>query len=125
MLFTSPEFLFYFLPVIFGLYRILPGVRAQNIFLLTASGFFYFWGETWQIMALLFTVISAYFAAILIEGARSDRRRKTICASVVVLNVVFLIIFKYAGFAAASLRWWLSLLGTRYTLGVPKIPLPL
>ena len=44
LLFSSPIFLFVFLPVLLGLYA-LAGPRYRNLVLLTASLLFYAWGE--------------------------------------------------------------------------------
>ena len=44
MVFSSPIFLFVFLPLTLGLYYLLPR-SAKNLFLLVASLVFYAWGE--------------------------------------------------------------------------------
>ncbi len=46
MLFSSPIFLFAFLPVFLGLYFALPTIRLRNALLLAGSLLFYAWGET-------------------------------------------------------------------------------
>lgn len=44
MVFSSPLFLFLFLPVVLTVYFLLPGLRARNSWLLLVSLFFYAWG---------------------------------------------------------------------------------
>ena len=44
MLFSSITFIYYFLPIVLGIYFIVPK-RVKNIVLLLASFIFYFWGE--------------------------------------------------------------------------------
>ena len=44
MVFNSAIFLFAFLPVLYGVYRLVPGVRAKNAVLLVFSLAFYCFG---------------------------------------------------------------------------------
>ena len=53
MVFSSPLFLFLFLPVVLTVYFLLPGLRARNGWLLCVSLFFYAWGELAFIFLLL------------------------------------------------------------------------
>ena len=52
MAFSSISFLFYFLPLFFIIYYLIPA-RAKNVVLLAGSLFFYAWGEPRWILLLL------------------------------------------------------------------------
>ena len=52
MLFTSPVFLFLFLPILLVLHYFTP-IRFRNVLLLIASLFFYAWGETLYVLLML------------------------------------------------------------------------
>ena len=52
MVFSSPTFLFLFLPLVLGLHCVLPA-RARNPLLLAASLFFYAWGELGYVAVML------------------------------------------------------------------------
>ena len=45
MVFSSTIFLFAFFPVTFIIYKLLPSIKSQNIFLVIASLVFYAYGE--------------------------------------------------------------------------------
>ena len=57
MVFSSPLFLFLFLPVVLTVYFLLPGLRARNTWLLLVSLFFYAWGEVGFILLLLVSTL--------------------------------------------------------------------
>lgn len=57
MVFSSPIFLFLFLPVVLAVYFLLPGLRARNTWLLLVSLFFYAWGEVGFILLLLVSTL--------------------------------------------------------------------
>ena len=56
MVFSSPIFLFCFLPVVYIIYRILPGIRARNGWLAVASLVFYAFGQPLYLPLLLLSV---------------------------------------------------------------------
>src|SRR5579871_108769 len=60
MLFSSNVFLFLFLPIVLGLYFLLP-VSARNLFLLAASLFFYAWGLPWLMIVMVASIAANYF----------------------------------------------------------------
>ena len=53
MVFSSMVFLCIFLPVVFALHLILPGIRAKNVMLLIASLLFYGYGEPVFLLMLI------------------------------------------------------------------------
>ena len=120
MVFSSTVFMFIFLPAVFLLSYVLPGIKAKNILLTAASLFFYAWGEPVYVLLMLFSVSINYLLA-LPAGKRelTDRRRKTMVALTVIFNVGLLALFKYTAFVVSTI----NLFGAGLT--VPEIPLPI
>ncbi len=130
MVFSSIIFLFYFLPLMLGVYYLLclPSIRAgrpvwlrpANAFLLLTSLLFYFWGETYLIWIMLVSTLVNYVAGLVIASdfaggcARAPgpgpRTRKQTVALVVAVgaSLGFLAFFKYAGLGARSAQWVLG-----------------
>ncbi len=78
-------------------------IRAQNLWLLGASYFFYGWWE-WFFLTLIFTsTMIDYASAIGIENARSTIRRKFFLGLSVTANLGLLFTMKYFDFFAGSL----------------------
>lgn len=119
MVFSSATFLFIFFPLILILNIVLPS-KYRNGVLLFASLFFYAWGEPVFIVLLLVSIIMNYFCGIGIGKGREKNKGKSYLALAVVLNVLMLVIFKYANFLAESLS---AISGT--TNNISNIPLPL
>ncbi|MCS6849612.1 MAG: MBOAT family protein [Gemmataceae bacterium] len=115
MLFSSPLFLFRFLPFVLALQFVLPRA-SHNLLLLTASLVFYAWGEPIGV-GLLVGCIAVNFGFGQWLGRRS---RRWILSLAVIVNLGVLIAFKYAHFLGDNLG---LLLGQR--LEVPTLPLPL
>jgi len=100
MVFSSPLFLFLFLPVVLTLYWAIPGLRARNYWLLLASLIFYAWGEVTFIFLLLGSTLGNYFLGRWIERHDDPQRRKFAVGLAVTLNIGLLAFFKYANFVA-------------------------
>lgn len=98
MVFSSVEFIYFFLPVaIFG-HFILPK-RYKNAWLFLTGLIFYSFGEPIWALLLLLSCIINYSAGLIInkyEGNAKKRRAALICD--VILNLAMLCIFKYTGF---------------------------
>lgn len=100
MVFSSIEFLFFFLPISIGLYFLVPAA-ARNAALLIASFGFYLWGSGALVLILVVSIILNYgFGALAARGhATGDRRLKALgIAGAVVGNLAILGYFKYANF---------------------------
>ena len=104
-------FMCIFLPVVFILHCILPGIRLKNALLLLASVLFYAYGEPVYIILLFVSTLLNYFCACLIE---SSKYKKVILTLAVICNLGILIVFKYTDF----------ILGTVNTLTGLHLPLP-
>ena len=124
MVFSSPLFLFLFLPVVLTVYFLLPGLRARNGWLLFVSLFFYAWGEVGFILLLLISTLVNFELGKWVERTEEIPRRKRAVAVAVIVNVGFLAFFKYAGLVVASVNLPLAFFGLA-TLPVPHIALPI
>jgi alginate O-acetyltransferase complex protein AlgI len=78
MVFSSPTFLFLFLPLTLLGYVSAPA-RLRNAWLLAASMLFYFWGAGGQIAVLLYVSLISFFGALI--GWRAGRRAQAAEAS--------------------------------------------
>lgn len=106
MVFTSPIFLFYFLPLVLAGYYALP--RSQrNTFLALSSYVFYGWWNPWYVFLMLGSTVVDWFCGIAItrEGATEGQRRAGVATSVAV-NLGLLGFFKYSMFFQEN---WLRL----------------
>jgi len=124
MVFSSPLFLFLFLPVVLAVYFLLPGLRARNHWLLFVSLLFYAWGEVGFILLLLVSTLANFELGKWVERSEKDSKRKLAVAVAVAVNVGFLAFFKYAGLVVASLNAVLRLAGVA-ALPVPHVALPI
>ena len=115
MLFSSPVFLFAFLPIVY-LINLKCSVKLSNAVLLVASLFFYAWGEPVYIFLLLFSVAVNYLLTLFMIKSH----KKSAFAFSIIFNLSLLIVFKYAGFFVQVLNSALGL-----NLAVPNIRLPL
>jgi alginate O-acetyltransferase complex protein AlgI len=124
MVFSSPIFLFLFLPLALTVYALLPGIRAKNFWLLLMSLVFYAWGEVFFIFLLLASTLINYFLGIWVDRSEEPGRRKLAVAVAVCANIGLLAFFKYADFVVATLNLLLHQLGTA-PFPQPNIPLPI
>ena len=118
MVFSSMVFLCIFLPVVFLLHLLLPGIRAKNGMLLLASLAFYAYGEPVYVILMIASAFVNYLSALLIE--RNPAGKKAVMAVNVILNLGVLVLFKYTGFLAESVN---TIFGT--AIPVPSIRLPI
>ncbi|MBN1775090.1 MAG: MBOAT family protein [Clostridiales bacterium] len=120
MVFSSPIFLFVFLPFVFLLNKLLPQ-RFRNTFLLLVSLIFYAWGEPIYIVLMLLSVSVNYGMALLM-GPKEDRtsRARLWLVLSIVFNIGMLFVFKYANFFTDNVNW---LLGTAIEIPVIRLPI--
>ncbi len=91
MIFSSILFLMYFLPLVLGVYYIVPD-KFKNSILLIFSLIFYAWGEPVYICLMAFSIVFNYICGLYVEG------RKNILVLSVVGNLAGLLFFKYTNF---------------------------
>jgi alginate O-acetyltransferase complex protein AlgI len=119
MLFSSVEFLFYFLPIFLIVYYLIP---ARNAFLLFASIVFYAWGEMRYLYVLFAYILINYCFGLLVS--RSVANQHWWVRLGVLANLALLIYFKYLGFITDQLNAILPHIGWQ-AIAVPSIALPL
>ena len=123
MVFSSLEFLFYFLPVVLGVYFLVPrgrDCRWRNLVLLVFSLAFYAWGEPVYVLLMIFSILMDYGLGLWMERekTRPGGRPRLVLVVSVVLNLALLGFFKYTDFLIGTIN---SLTGA----GIPLLNLPL
>ena len=120
MVFSSPFFVYIFLPLILLLYFAVKNSTWRRGILLVFSLFFYAWGEPVYLFLMLFSALINYVFGLLVGKGKTPAARKLAVAGGVILNLAMLGVFKYAGFAVESIN---AVLGS--SIPVPAIVLPL
>ncbi|MEP4598553.1 MAG: MBOAT family protein, partial [Cyclobacteriaceae bacterium] len=125
MLFNSIEFAI-FLPLIFVLYWAIGPrhVKAQNVLLLVASYIFYGWWD-WRFLALIFiSSLIDFLLAQKIAETEKQRRRKSLLAVSLVVNLGMLGFFKYFNFFIESFTDAFTFFGYQFSADRLDVILP-
>jgi alginate O-acetyltransferase complex protein AlgI len=110
MLFSSTLFLIYFLPLFFTVYFLLPE-KNKNYFIVLASILFYAWGAPEFLFILLGTIIFNFSIAHLLINLRENTFQKQLLIFAVIVNLSFLLYFKYANFFVDNVNTLLTAIG--------------
>ncbi|WP_294853922.1 MBOAT family protein [uncultured Oscillibacter sp.] len=103
MVFSSPVFLFFYLPISLALYFAVP-LKWRNLVLLSVSLLFYGWGEGIYVLIMLLSTAIDYTHGLLVEKYRNeDKKARWFVAQSVIFNLLILGFFKYYNFIAANL----------------------
>ncbi len=96
MTFSSLTFLWFFLPIVFLMYQVVPK-KAKNIWLLGTSLLFYGWGEPKYIVLMIVSILLNYASGLLIDRKKRSplMMNKIILAICILLNLLLLGYFKY------------------------------
>ena len=111
MLFSSVEFIFFFLPLSLLLYFLVP-FRWRNLVLLIVSLLFYGWGEPRYVLLMVLTVAADYLFGLLVTG----RHPRLWLWAAVISNLAALGFFKYYDFIASLVG--LPTLGLALPVGI-------
>jgi len=103
MVFSSPIFLFVFLPAVLAAYFLLRQ-RLSNLTLLTASLIFYAWGEQSYVLLMLGSSLLNYVFGLLVGNGDKKLSARVVLAIAVVFNLGLLAAFKYTGFFIDTLN---------------------
>ncbi|MDR2599675.1 MAG: MBOAT family protein [Oscillospiraceae bacterium] len=103
MVFSSPTFLYYFLPITVIVYFLTPMIKGsprwRNITLLVASLIFYAWGEPRYVFLMIAQCIVAWGFSLLIEKYQENKKLARIFMFISIsVSLAGLIYFKYANF---------------------------
>jgi alginate O-acetyltransferase complex protein AlgI len=101
MVFSSPIFLFLFLPITLFIYFLIPK-SLKNTFLFIASLLFYAWGELAFVYVMLASIVLNYTFARLINYFRNKILGAFFFLFAITLNLASLIYFKYFNFLLTS-----------------------
>lgn len=118
MVFSSPIFLFYFLPVVLALHLMTRDVECRNRVLLAASLFFYAWGEPIFIFVLVGSAFIAYLAG---RAMEMGHHRRLVLTCAILWHLGMLVLVKYWDFLVTELggaALGLPALGFALPLGV-------
>lgn len=122
MVFSSPIFIFLFLPVVLGCYFLVRG-SARNFLLLAASLLFYLVGEGKYTVIMLVSIGANYIFALLLETP-SKHRQKIVLSAAIALNIGMLLYFKYANFIVDNFNHILGFVGLSL-INNPSVHLPI
>ncbi len=110
MLFNSFIFLF-FLAIVLPIFYLLPKKSYKNIFLLSASYFFYgYWDWRFCLLLLLSTVVD-YYIGLRIHNTEDEKKRKLLLYASLGVNLGILGFFKYFNFFIDSFQGMINGLG--------------
>ena len=119
MSFSDLTFLFYFLPLFFAVYYILP-FRFKNAALVLGSFAFYFIGAGARDTLLLSGVLLLHYALARAMAGKEVRTRKALLIIALAADLFCLVYFKYAAFILENLG---KLTGTAFSLVELALPL--
>lgn len=114
MLFSSPIFIFAFLPLVYLVNLKLP-LKASNVFLTFVSLLFYAWGEPVYIILLVSSVTINYY----LTRMMMRFHKKLFFTISIIFNMGLLVVFKYTVFIVKTI---FSITNVNYI--VPNIALP-
>lgn len=116
MVFSSLAFLCIFLPIVFLLHLIVPGVKCKNAILLAGSLVFYAYGEPVYVFLLVGSAWMSYLFARYLDGRKN---RGVLCVAVL-FHILILLVFKYAAFLTGILN---SAAGLGFPVPVIRLPI--
>jgi len=103
MVFSSPIFLFLFLPITV-LLILIADKKFSNLILLIASLFFYAWGEPGYIVVMLLSITINYVLGLCINSSEVPSTRKSFLVLAIACNLILLIAMKYANFLVDNIN---------------------
>uniref|UniRef100_UPI003FCCD60B MBOAT family O-acyltransferase n=1 Tax=Vallitalea guaymasensis TaxID=1185412 RepID=UPI003FCCD60B len=121
MIFSTPIFIFLFLPCILAVYYISPS-KLKNTSLFLASLVFYAWGEPVYVSIMLFSTVFDYINGLSIEKFKSQKKHnkaKLVLIISIVGNLAILFFFKYSNFLISNINQLASLDLTPLDLKLP------
>ena len=98
MVFSSPIFLFIFMPsciVIYYLFSIFKNVHIKNTVLLVFSLIFYYYGSPTFFPILLISITINFVVCLLMAKTRNRNNKRVYLTIIVILNILLLFVYKY------------------------------
>lgn len=120
MVFSSVVFLFYFLPALVIVYRVVPK-NWKNAVMVAGSAVFFAWGEIRFIPVFFMLSVIDYHCGLQMEKNRGNQKRRLLFMLICVCSWLFVLgFFKYTNFFVANINWIFGL-----SIPSPNIMLPL
>ena len=116
MLFTTPEFIIFFISVL-AVISAIKFRRFQHLFIVGSSYFFFYFSNNYLITLLIFSTLLDFYVGKAIFAAKDKKRKKILLISSLAGNLGLLGFFKYADFAILQF----NILGQELNLN-PDIP---
>jgi len=123
MVFSSPIFIFLFLPLTL-LFTLILSRKYQNVVLFVASLVFYAWGGVSYTLILLLSILINYFIGLLLHKHSGKKNARIVLGIGITLNLAILIVFKYANFILDNINIIIEGIGLN-PLQNNKIELPI
>jgi len=118
MVFSSPVFLYIFFPLVWLVHSVIPQ-KTKNGFLMLASICFYFYGEGFFLVLMIFTISVTFFASLLIT--KHPKTAFWTAFAGIVINLSVLAVFKYANFFTVQINHLIS----GFSIRIPEVRLHL
>ena len=125
MVFSSPLFVYYYLPLALAVYCLTPR-RAKHFALTAFSYLFYGWANPWFTLLMLGSTLVDYRCGLAMSSGGESTRKRALVVSICA-NLSLLGFFKYFNFAAENAAAFMRLigLGSPAWEGVLQVTLPL
>ena len=120
MVFADLFFLYVFLPLCLLAYFVCRKLKAKNAVLIVFSLIFYAWGEPSYVILLLFSALLNWYMGRRIGANQDSKKGKTLLGVTIAIDLLLLVVFKYAGFLVENLNVLLP-----FDIPVPQISLPI
>lgn len=122
MVFSSAIFLFFFLPILYLIYRIVPGIRAKNMVLIVFSLVFYCFGDITHLPVLILCILVSWAAGLALGSIPKEKKplRRILVTAAVAYHLGILAAYKYLDFFVSNIN---TLFGSTFVL--PGLGLPL
>ena len=117
MVFSSLVFLFVYLPIVLGVYWLVP-IRFRNFWLFLVNLVFYGWGEPIYVCLMIFSTVLDYCCGQLVEKYRGTPKKKIGLIISICGNLGLLFFFKYTDF-------FINTINGLFDMSIPALGLPL
>jgi len=111
MVFTTPAFLFLFLPLFFLLYYLVPGKLKTAVILLGSWIFYAFWRVDFLLLLIGVSYGNYFFGNLIFKNREDKTRTRRYLRWAIAVNLAVLFYFKYFNFGADSLNLLLETFG--------------
>lgn len=123
MTFSSPLFIFVFLPAVIAGHNIIPA-KFQNMFLLLSSIVFYLFTDIPHLLPIIVLIAINYQCGLMLSSSHNPGKQRLYLAIAVVCNILVLIYFKYSMFIVDNVNVVAGWLGLS-AITIQKISAPL